>query len=259
VSYDTTGATASPGAGYSWIVEILPEIEEQALFQNISINSNKFSLPAFSPVVINGAPGGGAPHASTLQLERFRCPSCAGGPVVDVSPRMIGVAGGAIETGSAISNYVGGIATASGSTGIAITNYNAILGTHVDPHSKSASNPNNGAMRFRPIDGRAFDIGMKLASITDGLSRTPTVAETRERRFSSWYDGTMNWVVAARHSSPDAGTTPIRPVCTQRDLGPQIQGSPISMDRLAIGTDGTPSTGGTALNYGPTAEHPAAV
>src|SRR5262252_5574226 len=42
------GALASNQSGYSWIVMILPEIEEQTLFQTISNNSNKFTVPAFS-------------------------------------------------------------------------------------------------------------------------------------------------------------------------------------------------------------------
>jgi hypothetical protein len=41
-------------------------------------------------------------------------------------------------------------------------------------------------------------------------------------------------------------------------MKPQIGGQALR-GRWVIGTDGIPSTGGTALNYGPTAEHPTAV
>jgi len=260
------GTALSPGAGYSWIVMILPDIEQQTLFQTISDNSNKFATSGFDPALLSGPPRSSQPHAATIQLSEFICPSFTGDPVIDTSKRTVGVAGGAIETGSAPPNYIGGLATANGAGGIAITNYNAILGTHIDgagpavpPYPlKSASlpNSNNGGMLFRPIDGRPFDIGMKLASITDGLSKTPIVAETRERRFASWYDGTMNWVVAARHSDPKAGATPITAATMGMPLGMSWPGG---RDRWIVGTDGTSATGGTALNYGPTAEHPTAV
>ena len=158
-------------------------------------------------------------------------------------------------------NYINGIATANGAKGIAMTNYNAMLGTHIDNHgplvgllplrSASLPNSNNGAMMFR---GMSFDLGRKLAAISDGISKTIMVAETRERRFASWYDGTMNWVVAARHSNPAAGTTAITAASIDSADGPV--GRPRS-NRWLVGTDTTP--GGAALNYGPKAATPTAV
>jgi type II secretory pathway pseudopilin PulG len=260
------GSAPSPGAGYSWLVLISPELGSCA-YQTIYNNSQGFTLPAFSPSILSGTTDSALPHIATQQIDLLRCPSFSGDPVVDTSPRTAGGplgTGTAIETGTVPPNYVGGIATANGATGIAITNYNAILGTHIDdigpavaPYSlKSASvpNSNNGGMLFRPRNGAPFDIGLKLADITDGLSKTLLVAETRERRFSSWYDGTMNWVVGARHSDPKTGTTPITAAAfhTPGNAPPMAR-------RLAIGTDGTPATGGTALNCGPTANDPTIV
>ena len=87
-------------------------------------------------------------------------------------------------------------------------------------------------MKFR---GTAFDQGFKLAELSDGLSKVPLVAETRERRFASWYDGTMNWVVAARHSNPAAGTIAIIPRPIIRP--PFLPG--MADSRWTVGTDGT--------------------
>jgi len=260
------GTAPSPGAGFSWTVLILPELQESEPSCSLFANASRtFSLPAFSPNITTGPPGAASPHPATVQLKALHCPSFSGGLVVDPSPRTVGAAAGPIETGTVPPNYVGGIATAGGAKGIAITNYNAILGTHIDdigpavaPYPlKSASlpNSNNGGMLFRPKDGAPFDIGLKLADIPDGLSRTPLVAETRERRFSSWYDGTMNWVVAARHSNPRTGATPISAVSEE----PPRIGAPPIRSRWQIGTDGTSATGGTALNYGPAAQNPTAV
>jgi hypothetical protein len=245
---------------------ILPEIEEATLYQTIANNSKKFTLSAFSKEIVNGVAGAAAPHCVTVELNEFQCPDFTGGSTIDTSPRTEGAEGGAIETGTLPPNYARydwHQNPQAWRTGIAITNYNAMLGTHIDdvgpakpPYplkSASLGNSNNGAMRFRSTG--AFDVGMKLAAITDGASKTPLVAETRERRFSSWYDGTMNWVVAARHSDPKAGTTPITAATlatTGVINGQQVRG------RWIVGTDDTSSTGGSALNYGPTADHPTA-
>jgi len=257
------GSADSPSAGFSWVVWILPEIEEAKLYQAIANNSNSFNDPAFSPGIVNGPSGNSAQHAATVQLSVFRCPSFSGGPVLDAAPRTIGAPSGPIETGSIPPNYLTAIATANGAAGIAITNYNAFLGTHIDDvgpavppyplRSASLPNSNNGGMKFR---GAAYDQGFRLADFTDGLRNVPLLAETRERRFSSWYDGTMNWVVAARHSSPAAGATAItgaNNTTTSVVYGQPLQG------RWSIGTDGTSATGGVALNYGPSAENPTAV
>jgi len=38
--------------------------------------------------------------------------------------------------------------------------------------------------------------GVSAGSITDGMSKTVLIAETKEKGFSSWIDGTACWVVA---------------------------------------------------------------
>jgi type II secretory pathway pseudopilin PulG len=260
------GSAPTSTAGYSWMVLILPQIEQPELYQSIAHTSSKFTIPAFSPLVrgiYDGrTPQAESPPACVISLEAFQCPDFTGGTNVDLSPRAVGVPDGAIETGSAPQKYVDFVA-ANGPKGIALTNYNAMLGTHIDnvgpavaPYPlKSASlpNSNNGAMMFR---GRAFDAGTRLPAITDGTSKTIMVAETRERRFGSWYDGTMNWVVAARHSNPAAGTTAI--TAANNTTSVNVAEGAVT-GRWTIGTDGTSATGGLALNYGPAAENSTAV
>jgi len=268
------GSFLSKGAGYSWIVMILPEIEEQTLFQTISNNSNKFTASAFgntpplNPPIVNGPSGSAQPHVATVQLKAFICPSFAGDPVIDLSGRVTGNAGtGAVETGQyPTPQYgTGGVGGINGGQGIAITNYNAILGTHIDQvgpgaggfNVGSASLPtsNNGGMKFRGNNGGPFDIGTKLAGLTDGASKTPLACETRERRVSSWYDGTFNWVVGARHSNPPSAAKTQGGNYTTTTT---VNGQPLR-GRVSIGQDGTPGTGGVALNYGPSASSPAVI
>jgi len=244
------GSAPTAAAGYSWSVLVLPDLEEAELYQTIVTNSKKFTLPAFSPQVLDTRKNG-TRHVATVPLSAFRCPQSTDGPTVDTLDRTVG-AGKKYESGTLPPNYGAKIATDGGAAGIALTNYNAILGTHIDPDKKSASAPNNGAMVFR---GPAFDVGRKLAAMTDGTSKTPVITETNETRFGSWYDGTMNWVVAARHSNPKDPTMPITPV--SKFTG-QVGGAQLK-DRLIVGTDGTSETGGPALNYGPTVDARSAV
>jgi prepilin-type processing-associated H-X9-DG protein len=252
------GDRPSSGAGYSWIVHVLSEMEDGPLYQAISMNSNKFVLSAFHPRIKQAYSN--SPHAATAQLAWARCPSFSGGATIETSPRTVGSRSGTIETGMAPPNYVGGIATADGAKGIAITNYNAINGTHIESLDRDGSPLlysrvcDNGEMMLR---GSRFGIARGLAAMAqDGTSKTILVAETRERRFASWYDGTMNWVVAARHSNPFAGTKAITPAT--KSITGKINGHDVT-DRWVIGTDGTTATGGSSLNYGPTRQTPTAV
>jgi prepilin-type N-terminal cleavage/methylation domain-containing protein len=254
--HSAPGTAPSSGAGYSWMILIWPEIEETPRFMLISNQSQKFTLPAFSPELTQELDGNGSAHAGAYNISYYKCPSFSFDSTVDTSARTVGNSSGNIETGSAPPNYVNGVGALNGGKGLAITNYNAILGTHIDstsdeffgPRSASLANSNNGGMMFR---GRAYNLGTTLAELTDGTSKVPLIVETRERRFSSWYDGTMNWVVAARHSKPSDPTTAIT-AATMATSGPMT-------GRWTIGTDGTSATGGTALNYGPTPENPTAV
>jgi prepilin-type processing-associated H-X9-DG protein len=260
-AHSAPGSAPSTGAGYSWLVLLLPYLESSPLAGSIATSSQDFTRSAFSPLVTAGSSHANV-HPATVVHNLFICPSFSGGTRIDTSSRTVGVVGGAIETGTVPPNYVGGISTAGGAKGIAITNYNAILGTHIDVNadkdfparSASLKNSNNGGMQFR---GLSYNKGRKLLEFaTDGTSNTAIVTETRERRFSSWYDGTMNWVVAARHSNPSAGTTAI--VAATNSPKSKVNG--VFLDgRWAIGTDGTSRTGGSALNYGPTKTNPTAV
>ncbi|HEY2760292.1 MAG TPA: DUF1559 domain-containing protein [Pirellulales bacterium] len=256
------GSALSSGAGYSWIVFILPEIEEGPLYQTISNNSTKFTVSAFSSLLVNGPPNStGVQHCATVQLKAFICPSFSGDPTLDTSTRTPGTTT-TIETGTIPSNYTQPFSTNNGATGLGITNYNAMLGTHIDvgpavaPYvqfSASSPNSNNGGMRFR---GTTFDQGLKFAAFTDGTSKTPIAAETREKRLASWYDGTFNWVVAARHGSTNG--TQINPPANNT-TSKTINGQSL-VGRWCIGSDGSNTNGGgSSLNVGPTTTTPQAV
>ncbi|HZZ28350.1 MAG TPA: DUF1559 domain-containing protein [Pirellulales bacterium] len=271
-----SAGTAASGPGqwtvlvdtYSWAVLILPQIEETALYQNISTNSQKFLLPAFSNSVINGAAG--SPHCSTVQLKQFQCPSFAGDPVVDQSPLGTGSAG-TPATGSPCTNYnTAGIL--NNGTGVAITNYSAMAGTHLygtgvvsgttaeasvsgSPTKSLDSTGNDGAMSWR---GTQFDQGRKLAALEgDGTSKIPMVGETRERRLAAWYSGSTNWLLASRQGDSNGTAIPTTVITATVTT---LNGLPTA-GHLIVGNNASATTAptngaGTALNWGPTTTFP---
>jgi len=266
-------ATNGPGtannnqAGYSSMVFILPDIEEATLYQSIVTNSGKFTIAAFDPKLV--ASGNGTtnpattanPHACTVQINGFICPSFAGDKTVGPDPNISGAGG------NPPANYMGGTFL-SASVLPGITNYMPIAGTHFTSVATSATQPasnkltdpgtNNGGMQFK---GAAFDQGRKLAALTDGTSKVPIFAETKERRLAAWYDGTVNWVMGSRHAN-DAGAVQAEPCkLTNAPNQATINGVPVPAGRLVIGgaplgTTGTNNAFGHALNVGPATGSP---
>jgi hypothetical protein len=105
----TSGNTPQPGtdrstaAGYSFLVNILPFIEEQALYNDISTMSKKFQLDAFDPAIqINSL------HLSRRKIGSYRCPKFAGGDfAADPNGGQLTYATGL----PAVGNYLGFVGT----------------------------------------------------------------------------------------------------------------------------------------------------
>ncbi len=189
-------------AGYSWIVRILPFMENQVTYQNLSNASNKFSLAAFSlpgsGVGPNGTgmtylTAGNYRHFSTIDLDEVRCPSFAGD-----SPSTLSTTAGAAYARADLIN-----AGTNPPWYVVTTNYKAIAATHFACMGYAfaaplAGNPGtsaeapNGVLIQAPT---ASFQGTAIRSITDGTSKTLIVAESKEQVYSSWYDASTSWVV----------------------------------------------------------------
>jgi type II secretory pathway pseudopilin PulG len=203
----TAGATAS---GYSWLFHILPYMDEKTLYDNVSSNTGKLQNGPFS-VGYSGSsspPAGGAwsaqnataanpgSHASTVVISALLCASSAGGNAAEITST------GATNGLSWSSEYATFSSSLSGAS-IAVTNYKAMAGTHMN----AAGLPNpNGAIQFAPdvavssamtaTPWFASRLGVQSQSVSDGSSKTVLIAESKERGYSSWVDGTVCWVVA---------------------------------------------------------------
>ncbi len=200
----TTAAGTSGCTGYSWIVRILPYLEETNLYKNISAESTGFTISPFSTAIVNG--NATYQHASCVTLPSLVCPSWGGDAGTNSNTTV----------DNTISTEYAAIDTATPGTGaekftgkVAPTNYKAMVGTHICQAAQSSGAPTsfpleNGAMAISAASGST------ISSITDGTSKTFLVSETKELGYCSWYDGTLNWVVGNNPNlgQPGTGTDP---------------------------------------------------
>jgi prepilin-type N-terminal cleavage/methylation domain-containing protein len=195
-------------AGYSWIVQILPFIEEKTLYDEISSKSVKFVEAGFNPTLMVDTVG---IHLSTRQVAFLRCPSFSGSQYATAPEYQ--------PFGQ-----------------VAAGNYVCIPGSHISREANDTLVA-DGAIVPR-VSGESEVVrkrGRKIGDLTDGVSKTLIVTESREERYSSWFDGSVTWAVPIAYPNE---------IVKQADgfLGP---------------TSGTDKDV-TSLNQGPTAASPRA-
>ena len=166
----------APPAGYGWQVKVLPYQGETDLYNSISKASDKFSRSAFDPNMIPNQPAAnqGSEHLAHSSFGFYQCPSFSG-PRFSVAPEYLPYGG--VETNT----YVAISATD--------------LGRMMDRDDEEAA---NGVLVPAPQK-------LHFEDIEDGTSKTFLFAETRESRYSSWYDGTVSWTVGANPNGEPPG------------------------------------------------------
>ncbi|MEN0111078.1 MAG: DUF1559 domain-containing protein [Planctomycetota bacterium] len=190
--------------GYSWIVQLLPFFEENALYDKLQDTSNKLRLDAFDGLnVVNPGvnPGPQNPYVWEVQIAVLRCPSFDGDETA----------------GESAQDNPSGNTTAQTATG----NYVALPSTHYDnagqavPTSLTSDPPSaapysaptdcatgaycgNGILAFPGVtNGQVTRRGYAFRSMSDGTSKTLVFTESREQNFASWYSGVSTYVVGA--------------------------------------------------------------
>jgi hypothetical protein len=238
-------AGSTSGNGWSWIVQVLPYFEEKQLYSNIQNNSQKFTTTQGSPQgpfntgIVNGNPSQSPvpAHCGTVYLPGLVCPSWTGNSNTNGNTTVDSTTayGGAPEYASALSGQ---------GVNIAPTNYKAMIGTQV-----LAQHPvEDGGMIMTATRGTS----LSTISTGDGTSKTFLCAETAETGYSSWYDGTLCWVVAA-----DPQTSSSTPQGTSQNGNwgagsgpPWIAAPTISLQSGYNSNLGsTPGSGGTSANH----------
>ncbi len=164
--------------GFSWLVRILPYIEEQALFDKIKAGTQQLRAGAFAnTATLSGAGTVNAtnPHVATAQISPFVCPSFAGDESTDGEGFYpVGTFGKDVGVGT----------------------YCAMVGTHFG--TINGANPqklqDNGALQVASALNKGR--GARIGDISDGTSKTIMVTESKEEIMNSWYDGATTWVTS---------------------------------------------------------------
>ena len=260
-------------AGYGWMVRLLPALEESVTYNLLSQASGRFSYPAFSLTGGRGQPndaaagpgvrynaGGVTPntwwrHFSTIDLDQVRCPSYSG-DAITASLGNFNNWDRCSSTNSMAPDY----RMTGGTTvpwGVVTTNYKAMTATHFaclqDPLTPGLGNMGssyeapNGVL-VPPTNASSQGTGIR--SIIDGTSKTIWIAETKEPRFSSWFDGTASWVTATPFGAKTdfalaTMPTPTRPLQPYRVASAAPTPGAITTYFWQFGPGGQ-----TALNYG---------
>jgi prepilin-type N-terminal cleavage/methylation domain-containing protein len=199
------------GDGYSWLVQILPFMEQQPMYTQIATAPHQPTggVPnklLAGPCVTNNTPikiGGTGASIFTLQVETFKCPSYPG---ADDAKGKIGA------NTMAVGNYVALAAThynRDGQTpaGADVANEDSLFESK--PGGKLKQIGGNGALSFwqrvAPADTTTnFTTlrGNSQASIRDGTSGTAWFTESRDENWSSWVSGYASYVVGADPAGP---------------------------------------------------------
>jgi prepilin-type N-terminal cleavage/methylation domain-containing protein len=245
-------ATTPPKmADFSWIVRILPYIEEGAMYNEISSDSRRFKPPpeGIAPFNTTGATAMRVGvntqnqnlHFSQVSLATLLCPSFSGEPYSDnqppanvynpIQPKTDVVTGRPV--GVALTNYVV----------YAATNKEFLVGNPPEP---------NGTI----VGGKA----RTMATMRDGTSKTAVLVESKEQSNSSWYDASGTWVVAlvpstTTGSNPNRNLTPMTVTATvlsALNYGP----APGSNPPAPLYHTGLTSAGGAGIRkWGPSSDH----
>ena len=158
--------------GFSYLVRLLPYIEEQALFDAIRGTSGNFQRTAFDKDVADPA----GVHWASSRVTSFICPAFSGDDFAD-EDRYDG-------TESAAGNYL------------------AVVGSHLE--STSLGVDYNGVIVPATAANRGRGVG--FGGISDGGSKTVLVVESREAAVNAWYDASSTWMILMDPEDADALT-----------------------------------------------------
>ena len=170
--------------GYSYVVSLLPFMEEDIFYDEIRRTTSKFENAggAFGHTADDDPVGPGGMHFSEQQIPALRCPSYSGDNNCLPDAKY---AGGAVNP--AVGNYVAIVATdLQGADG------------KQPAHKAAYAGWENGGLVSSCWDGPDCDAkGTRIRNIGDGISKTFLLTESCEQRYGSWFSSASTWVVAA--------------------------------------------------------------
>jgi prepilin-type N-terminal cleavage/methylation domain-containing protein len=259
------------GDGYSWIVQILPYIEELTLYnkltQAVGNKTGKLRDAAFNPLNVVNPGGSGAgtdvnPYAWQAQLEVLQCPSFPGESEITAGS-VNGAAGNYVALPS--THYLGnGLATGSPGSG-------------GNSPCSNVSHCGNGILVFPGLMGsgansKVTNKGHAFRNMSDGTSKTVVFTESKDDVTSNWYSGNAAYTVGVIPGTSSASSS----ISTQNSgryagcwmLGSWMGGATAlnyGNGRLETTQDGVflrrsaDPHGGQGRRWGPSSQHPGVV
>lgn len=149
------------GDGYSFVVPLLPYMEEAALYDQFATASNQFRMEIDSKDIAD--PAGSRNYLTMRPVELLLCPSYAGE---------------SIATG----RYLPG-------REVQITNYKALVAATVERKSKGDYNDDDPQFGGMLVTKQTSPKGLTIGDAKDGTSKTIFIVESKEERNSAWYSG----------------------------------------------------------------------
>jgi prepilin-type N-terminal cleavage/methylation domain-containing protein len=213
------------GDGYSWIVQLLPFMENTVLYDKIAQQVTtgnarplgKLKDPAFHATPANNAltnPGGASPgvaatnpYVLSTKVSDFVCPSFPGDEdVAAFFAQPTTPSGYKVATG----NYMALAATHYQSGGDLESGLPTTANAATGKSCTGAAYCGNGGLPFPGLVGTKIQRnGLGIQSLSDGTSKTAMVAESREEISTSWYSGAASYVVAAWPNTTGGATSPV--------------------------------------------------
>ncbi len=257
------GTSAINGDGYSWLVQLLPYMEQQTLYNRIStfvVNNAPNKLlagPVYEAgkgVAMDPSPAG----LTTTQVwkqavDTFKCPSFPG---ADESKGQI-----IAQQRMAVGNYVALVATHFNADGQGTGKDTGAGANDFSPFdSRPAANTykqlaGNGCIPFwqhtqNPPPATDLTNFTKVRGVTqagiqngDGTSGTVWFTESREETWTGWVSGYASFVVGADPAGP--GTPKIQKIQSNGTAGPGPAGTVLVLGWLTTNAESQ-----TALNVG---------
>ncbi len=165
---------------YSWIVPLLPFVDQQALYDALQRTTDGFRRTAFDPALTLDTVQPSR-HPATIALRLLACPSYAGPRTAQAKDNYGLPANSRVSAG----NYVALSAATRGSRTVGIVD--------------DAAPELGGIIISRRQPG---DSGVRGEQVVDGASHTLLLCETKQEVYSSWFSGQSAWVVGFPPDTP---------------------------------------------------------
>jgi prepilin-type N-terminal cleavage/methylation domain-containing protein len=207
-----TKTAGQQGDGYSWIVQLLPFMEENTIWDKLNqtvgtVRLGRLRDAAFATgtsAATQGpgtAPSANNPYLFATKISGLVCPSFPGEEDVSVSGFLTPVPAGATKIASG--NYMALVSTHfrqnAATDGVESgLPQSAAAGGGSTKDCKTGAYCGNGGLVFPGITGGNVQTrGLGLQSLSDGTSKTAIITESREEVLTAWYSGLASYVVGA--------------------------------------------------------------